>query len=228
MDTIKEVLEGLFVSFVWEFVLAGIVAAVIAYLKAKKEKWAGPALYAFGAFVLVFVLGFTLTGRAPLAKGQLQSTPETIEADIRAWADNRRCSVQKVDAREAWFLYSLTLPDGFVVGVGRAKGHEDNYVRVAATLSTSAVDAAAIGKLSKAKKSELTIEVELELDKLGIESQVISEDDAISSVNVFRLLRINGLTEDDFDAAVQQVQSAIRVADRTEALTLNRFSNPVK
>jgi hypothetical protein len=94
---VKEILEGLFINFLWEFLLASAFAALIAYLKATREKWAGPILYGAAGFALVFFIGFTLTGRSPLSNAQPETMPENIQANIRAWADEFDLFIQKQD-----------------------------------------------------------------------------------------------------------------------------------
>src|SRR5690242_7580904 len=104
---ISGVLQGVFGTLIYEALLAGGVGVLIGVLKAKREKWAGPALYGFAAFVLCFVLGFTLLGHGPLSKESPQTTSQNVEANIRAWADDFNLSIKKMEAANVEFQYAL-------------------------------------------------------------------------------------------------------------------------
>jgi hypothetical protein len=117
MDWLTGVLQGIFGSILYDLLLAGMVAALLAYLKAKKERLAGPALYGLVGFTMVMVIAIALTGHALLSKETPQTTLENVEANIKTWAETFSLGIQKQTDINFTFIYAISLPSGRVEAV---------------------------------------------------------------------------------------------------------------
>ncbi len=167
-DWMLGLIQGIFASLLAELLLALGVAALIAYLRAKRERWAGPALYGLAAFAMVFVIGFTITGRAPLSKPQPETTSENVESNIRAWSDDLGLGVTKQQpGSDADFLYMITLHSGRPVFVGRVKKRE-GYLQFTGTVTVSKLHQDLIAKLSPSQQNRFTEELLVELARSRI------------------------------------------------------------
>src|SRR6267378_7141763 len=120
---VSEFLFWLFGNLLWDFVLAIGVAAMIAWLKRKREAWAAPALYGVVGFVAVFVLAFTLVGRPLLSNRRPETTPENIEANIKTWGETFGLAIRLVSNlhEECLFAMEVTSQNGNIIGVCRPK-----------------------------------------------------------------------------------------------------------
>jgi hypothetical protein len=170
-DWFSGVLQGIFGTLLYETLLAGGVAALIVFLKARKEKWAGPVMYGLSAFALVFVIGFTMTGHSPLSRQSTETTSENIESHIRTWADHFGLGVTRKDPPTdppSEFLYLITTPNNRSILIGRIK-KTANYVTVEAVCSPTQSQLDSISKLNPEQREQIKQQVILELSNLRIQ-----------------------------------------------------------
>jgi hypothetical protein len=159
-------LQSIFARFIWELLLATGVGGFIAGLKARKETWAGPVLYGLTAFALIFVIGFVLTGQAPLRGQSEEVNAENVEENLKVWADHLAMSLERQPPAEAnFFSYLARVHSGDPIYVSRAK-EKPGYIQLKATINLSPEHQALLVKLSKPESTKLINELGLEMTKL--------------------------------------------------------------
>lgn len=219
-------LQSIFASFIWELLLAAGVAALIGYLKATKEKWAGPVIYALAAFAIVFVIGYTLTGQAPLSRAPSQITPENVEANIKVWADNFQLGITKMPPQSDidFGLMITTKGSNNPVEIRRFK-QSPAYLQFQSNLVLSPEHQKIVAKLTEEQSAYVTEELELELAHSRIGFTIVGPQEQaqpqIQLVVLSKAVPIAGLTESAFASYVDEMDSAIRLSTSVTALLLD-------
>jgi hypothetical protein len=226
-DWLSGFLQAIFASFIWELLLAAGVAALIAYLRATKERWAGPVIYGLAAFAIVFVIGYTLTGQPLLSRTQSQTTPENIEANIKAWADDFQLGITKMPPRPDidFGLVITTKGSNNPVEIRKLK-QSPAYIQLQSNLALSPEHQKIVAKLTEEQSTFVTEEVELELAHTGMGFTIVGAprsqtEPQIQLVVLGKGVPIAGLTESAFANAIDAMDSAIRVSQSTTALLLD-------
>jgi hypothetical protein len=211
---LSDLLLAIFGNIIYDLVLAGVVGAVLAYLRAKKEKWAGPALYGLAGFAMIMVIAVTFVGRPLLSTKQPETTAENIQENIKAWADKFSLGIQKGTDGDFAYIYSISLSDGHRILVGQPKG-SPGYVQFLSIINLAPDDRSTIQKMSPAKRQHFTDEIVLEMARSKI---VFSLHGQYEAVGVFKMLPIAGLNEytfltnlDELDSATIQVIQAVKL-----------------
>jgi hypothetical protein len=203
----------------WTVVLVG--GAVLAVLRAKWPRYAGPVLYGLLGIASLAIIGFAILGHSLLSREQPQTTPENVEANIRAWADSFVVGVTKAPVKEAHFALVITLHNGNPVVVARTKDRP-NWLALQSTLTLSPEHQAAMAKLSKAQADTVVEELTLELarSKMGYE---LSGPPPLQSITLSRAVPItSNLTEDAFAGQLDQMDSAMQLVRVALTLSLER------
>ena len=222
-DFLYGALQAIFGSLVWDLVLASLVAAVITYLRKTQSTWATPLLYFVLSFMGVFVIAFTLTGKALLLRERPQTTPENVESNIKAWADKFSLGIQKGTDNKFSFVYSIALPSGRMVLVGRPKERE-GYLQFQGNMQLSPEHEAAVKKISSAQQVRISDEISLELARSKIGWAVVGAP--FKGIVVSKAIPItSNLTEDSFIASLDEMDSSILLA--REAIRLAFLHNGV-
>lgn len=195
-ESIRSILEGIFGTFLYDLLFASLVGTLLAYLRAKKEKWAAPALYGLSGFAAVFVIAFVFVGHSLLFKEQPRTTPENVEANIKAWSDSFNLGVQSFPIPNNYFYLAVTLHSGQKVAIMRPK-ERDQYLKFEGIWAMSPDDMAAIRKLPKPQQFRLQDAVSLELSRAKIGFGFTG--DPIETIRLMRWVPITeSLTKDTF------------------------------
>ena len=220
--------QSIFARFIWELLLATGVGGLIAGLKVKKEKWAGPVLYGLTAFALIFVLGYVLTGQAPLRGQSQEVNPENVEENIKVWADHLAMSLERQPPNDTkFFSYVGRVHNGDPVEIFRAK-EKPGYLQFMATVNASPEHRAALAKLSERESAQFINQLNLEVARLRMTSDVgVSFNEKRELINLSVLLQkgvpIPDLNEgyfsvqfDDVTGAVAQVKAVVNFGLATD------------
>lgn len=224
----------LFGNALWDFLFAVVIAGVIAYLRSKKEQWAGPALYGLAAFTLVLIVGFVLTGRPPLSPPPEGVTPENIEANIKTWADHLAMSLERQNAPDAdFFSYLGRVHQDDPLEIFRAK-EKPGYLQLRATLTLSPEHRAALAKLSERDATNFIDQLNLDVARFKMTVAMGVTFDARRqpldiSLLIQKAIPIHNLNEgffaDQFDevtSAVHQVKAATNLGLGTQIFKLSQ------
>jgi hypothetical protein len=227
--------QSIFARFIWELLLATGVGGLIAGLKVKKEKWAGPVLYGLTAFVLIFVLGFVLTGQAPLHGQPQEVSAENVEDNIKIWADHLAMSLERQPPSEPnFFSYLGRVHQGDPIEIFRAK-EKPAYIQLKGALSSlSAEHRAAFAKLSEHDATNFLNQLNLDLTRLkmtvalGVVYDVAKRQPIDFSVAIQKAVPISNLNEgsfaeqfDEVNTAVAQVRAATNLGLGTQTFKAN-------
>jgi hypothetical protein len=219
-----------FGNLLWDFILAAVVAAVIAWLKKKKEAWAAPGLYALVSFVAVFVLAFTLVGHPLLSQQTPTTTPENIEANIKTWCDTFSMGMQKqsLDPRTD-FMLMITIPDNGRKFLASKFKERPRYLVFEAHVPISGEDQAIVNKFSREQNLFVYHEVRLELSRSSVGFAIADSGMGTPIRELVLVKRIpitNDFTEDKFLTYVYEIDHGIVMAG--EAVTLAVRLNQTK
>jgi Uncharacterized conserved protein (DUF2299) len=221
-DWVYAFLEAVFAHLLWELLLALGMAGLIAYLKATKDKWAGPVLYGLSGFVLVFILGFTLTGHAPLSKEQPQTTSENVETNIKTWVDEFALGILKQSDPDAIFEYMVTLHNGTFVRITRTK-EKDTYLTFSERLTVSPADKAVLTSLPVEEQKQIREALELEAARQKMANS-IEGFPVVEALVLSKSIPItNNLTDVTFANYVDEMDSANVACRDALRLAVERF-----
>jgi hypothetical protein len=227
-ESIRSILEAIFGSLLYDLLLASFVAAMLATLRATKEKWAAPALYGLSGFAAVLLIAFTFVGRGLFSKEQPRTTPENVEANVKAWADSLGYGIQRIQDPQYHFLLVTSIFDGAKIMVGRKKGTENYLVFKTDVLIPSEYEAI-ISKLSQEQKVRIAQEAALELAKLKIGFQFTPNPSHsfLGDITLSKGVPITSiLTEDTFDGHLMDLDNAAIVAHEIINLEIARAKQP--
>jgi hypothetical protein len=211
----SEALFWFFGNLLWDFVLASMVAALLIWLKKKKEAWATPVLYGLVGFAAVFVLAFTLVGRSLISNRGPETTPENIESNIKDWADNLSLGIQREKNDNSYFTFVLSVPPGNrSVYVQRYK-ETKKYLTFHSEVVIGPDVQEIINKLSPSQRDQIRHEVEVALLTKGISFVLMSGRAAL--VGVAKPVPItSGLNEDVFASSIDELdKSTLLVREAT-------------
>jgi hypothetical protein len=219
-------LQGFFGSALYDLLLAGVVAALLAYLKAKKERLTGPVAYGVAGFTMVMIIAYTLAGHAIAFTQQPQTTPENIEANVKAWADDLGLGVQTQSDPAATFLLRIVLHNGRVVAIGQPK-ERPKYIQYQAQVAMDADGQAFFAKLPPDQAEQIVDEVDLELARSGMGYEFVNTP--IIGVILKKVVLIsNSFTEETLTSDLEQMDSAVAIAREAIRLAISntKFSHP--
>lgn len=216
------VLQGIFGTFLYDLLLAGVAAALLAYLKAKKETWAGPTLYGLAGFTMVMVIAIAFIGRPLLSKTQPETNPENIEDNIKAWSDDFSLGVQKQQSDDKfYFTYAISLPSGRTVMVGRAK-QTGKYLNFQGNLTVAPEHEAILKNLSASQLEHFTDEINMEMARNKTGFALMSGQ--TRAIVVAKAVPItNNLNEDLFLNSLNEIDTSILVAREAVRLALEHI-----
>lgn len=226
LSWISGLLQGLFASLLWELLLALGVGALIAWLKATKQQWAGPAIYGLFGFAIVLVIGYALTGQFPLSKTQPQTTAENVEANIKVWADDFQLGVTKHPPQpDVDFGLTITLKgSNNQVEVLKVK-QNSAFLQIQSKLTLSQEHQNILAKLTQEQSAFVTEELSLELARSKIGFTIIGPpaqtEPQIQVTVLSRGVPIAGLSENTFVGYLNEMDSAIRLLRSTTTLLLD-------
>jgi len=217
--------QGLLTNWVSELLIL-LATAIVTYLRKKNSSWLSPVLYGLGGGALVAAILFF--GISAARQGQAivpdSVTPDTIESDITQWANNSRLAIQKVDDKDAYFGYNITLPFNAKVNVFRPKGSLDNMVTFRVILIINSMDQAEMEKLTPRQKLQIYEQVDLELARLQIEHvEIGSSTVPVQRVEIERSVVIKNMTPADFSSALGALVSAQEVVQQAINLKISEF-----
>jgi hypothetical protein len=213
-DWVKSILEGVFGNLLAELVLALGISALIALIKTKKEKWAGPVLYGLTGFVLVFVLGSALTGNAPLSTKPQLITSENLEPNLRTWLDNFHLSVTKREDPNSFFSFDVVLRGGQGLTLSRHK-NLDKYLALAAGVTPGEDITDKYNHLTDDQRTEIAEDLNVELGRarlsfaFNLPKQIVIESFIPITPNLTEYDVIK--TIGDFDGSILLVRSSMAV-----------------
>jgi hypothetical protein len=222
-------LQGIFGSVVYDLVLAGAVAGLLAILKAKRPTWAPPALYGVMGLTCVFVSIYAFTGRALLFKEHPETTIDNIESNVRTWADGFQLGVRKLDDPTSYFTYSVEMVSQNKCYVARRKA-KDHYVLIQCNIDIDPRVYEPMKKLRPEQIHDIYHAVNFELARLRLGYEVIPDanltwDTPIKFMKISKLIPIStALTEIVFVEAMQEMDNEITVAK--EALRMKLLTYP--
>lgn len=223
-DWLYGILQGIFGSVLYELLLAGVVAALLAYLKAKRESLAGPALYGLAGFTMVMVIAFTIVGHAVWSKQQPETTTENIEANIHAWSDAFGLSITKEQpGPDQVFSYLIGLHSGRPVYVNQSKAR-DHYLQLQGTVALSKEHLDRLSKFTKAQQESVEEELKLELARSKIGYGMAGPP--LKGVALAKAIPItSSLTEATFAGYLDEMDSAMDLSIETTRLSIERISH---
>jgi hypothetical protein len=205
----------LFGNAAWDFLFAIVIAGMIAYLRSKKEKWAAPVLYGLAAFTLILIVGYTLTGRAPLSPPPPQAVmPENVEDNIKVWADHLAMGLQRKNVPDSDFFYYTVTVNNIPVDIYRAKS-KPGYLQLESRLNFSPEHQAAMMKLSERDFKQFINQLGLELSRLRLTANLaLSFDEKTrqprhATIVVDKAIPISNLNEGYFSSECDEVTGAI-------------------
>jgi hypothetical protein len=213
-------LQGIFGSALYELLFAGAVAALLAYLRARRVDWAAPVLYGVCGFTAALVVAFAFTGHPLLSREQPQSTTENIEANVRTWSDAFSFGTQKAPDATMFFQFAVKLINGRTVMVGRPKEHE-HYLEFRATISLPDKDQTILNKFTEQQQFEIFEQVRLELARIKVGGIAI-RNSPLYVVIIKRIPITSDLNEYQFETALEEVNSALEIVDMSVSLAMQQ------
>ena len=222
------VLQGLFSNLVWWIIIV-VGGGLLALLKVKWPRIAGPALYGLLGVACLATVCFVAVGRPLLSKEQPQTTTENVDANIRAWADSLGMGVTRFQLPDAYFALGITLKNGNQVVIGRVK-ERPSYLEIQSSLILSPEHQAILSKLTKEQAADVTEEVTLELARSKIGYTITGPPPGqMQTVLLQRSVPItSGLTEATFGGYLDEMDSAISLVRLATTLALAHNSQPPK
>ena len=230
MAWLRDVLLAMFSSALYDLLLATGVGLLVGALKAKKEKWSGPTLYGLAAFALILVIGFALTGQAPLttSKQLVETIPENIEDRIRAWTDSAHLIIQKRDDSNAIFEYNVGLHGGSPLTIMREK-QNDKYIK--GEMSFDIIHQDLLEKIPEERSDLIFSEIRLGLAKLRwtyiivVGSNAKGEPGTLKRIVISKMIPIADLDERNYDQFLDDADFASAVVGETVTLAIAHNRN---
>jgi hypothetical protein len=223
VDTILSILQNIFANWIYDVLFLAGGGALLGYLKAKKLDFTPIVLYVMAGVTCVAIVLFTLTGRPLLSRPLQQSTPDNVEANIKAWSDDLGFAVAKAQAVPpgASFALLVTLASGNPIVVARIN-QMPNYVQLSCGLVLSPEHHAAMAKLSKGQADAVKQEVilELALSRMGYTTMEQQGNSQLQSIVLSKSIPIADLAEPGFLGYMNEMDSAVSLARAATILAL--------
>jgi hypothetical protein len=202
----------------WVVLLAG--GAVLALLRFYWPLLAEPALYGFVGVTCVAILIFATTGRPIFSKQLPQTTPENVEANVRAWLDSFKISCKKETSPDTYFILLATLNSGNPIGIGRAKA-QDRYLSFQARISLSPEHQGPMDRMTPAQIEHTLREITLEFFRT--KTNYTLEGPPFRAIVISKALLISArLTEDVFSGILDEMDSAVSMARVVTVMAIER------
>jgi hypothetical protein len=214
-------LQNLVSSIVYTLLaLAGGVAMTI--LKKKGSAWASPVLYGLATVAFIFIMIFTFTGHAVFSPSRTNET--NVEQRITGWSQRLGLAVQVQPAPEGDFSYRIQLLNGTAIMVSRDVKTRPDFLTLQTFLAVPPEHTAAMNKLTKEERGLVVQEVQLELSKTRFGFIIASQDPSnpIQNIGLTRPIQINGLTEESFDASLDEMDNTVHLVQSIVPLAIAR------
>ena len=152
--------QGIVSNMFW-VALTVIIGIIWGWLRHKNVSWLPVLAYGLAGCAFTAVIIYTMIGRSLLSTQQPQTTPENVEANLRAWSDDARLGVTRAPtAQGMYFALAVTLQNGNKIIVGRAN-ERPNDIQVQSALVLAPEQQAALAKLTKEQADDVTAEITL-------------------------------------------------------------------
>jgi hypothetical protein len=190
--------------------LSGLVVFLMGgatfWARVKSYRYLSPILYALAAMALTEVFIFAVNAQHSFVVEQsAKTTTDNVEHRVRDWLDAFRLKVQNSPAEAFIFQYTVTMGNGDLINVTRAK-ERPNYVIVHSRLQLNADGIKK--KLSAAQTERLIQDMTNEAARAKINSAVVKT--SLSEVYLEKRILITGaLTEDVLINAIDEMDYAV-------------------
>jgi hypothetical protein len=189
--------QALVSQLAWEILCMLGMGALLTLLKRKWPEYANSVLFGLVGATCVAVLWFTFTGKAFLAKAQPETTPENIDANIRSWADALGIGIQRQPTTpQTYFTYLITLRNGTQIVVARPMT-DPGRLQFTESIFATPLLKDMMAKLSNEQASTATVELELELARLNIGVQALTQSLHPTAIGLIKNARITATFDKD-------------------------------
>jgi hypothetical protein len=207
-------------------VLIAMAIAILAYLKAKRERIAGPVAYGLVGGMCVAVLWVAFTGIPVFSKAP--ASPDSLEQYVKAWAEDMSLGVERYSRTGNYFGYTVTTikgPLGIPVSVYRATD-TPNFLQFQYMVVLTPEDIAKLNSLGKEQQEILFQELMLQLSTADVGYTAATNetpDGKLVSMSVVvghSVLITDALTEGTFAEELQRLSAAVLRAKAIIKLSL--------
>jgi hypothetical protein len=167
----NSIFDNLLASAIAKVVGVLVTGGGLAWLRARKEKLAGPAIYAVIGIACASFVIFSWTGRSVLSQDTPETTAENIQTNVRQWADDVELGIRKLDDANYKWIVTITLRNGKFVDVGQPAKHS-SYLLMRATINLTPDQMQAASSLDKTHADGLLRDILLELARAKVANTV--------------------------------------------------------
>jgi len=218
--------QAIIANWLWELLVLA-AGGVFAWLRHRNVSWLSVLFYGFAGCTLMSVLVYTLLGRAIVSREQPHTTPENVETNIKAWADRFSLAIQKQKDDKFSFVYSIGLPSGRTVLVGRAiEKNREGYLQFQGTVVLGQEHEAELKKLSPSQLEEVMDRINLELSH-GRFGFTFIQSPTSKAIVVSKMAPISAsLDESTFLDNLNEIDAALLLTREAVRLSFNRYLPP--